>query len=76
MAKRVFVANLPTGAPEKAVRELFGQHGELVGVRMLRVNGCAFVDFSSDSAAETAMVSLNGAAVGGSLLRVEMAPAS
>lgn len=76
MAKRVFVANLPTGAPEKTVRDLFAEHGELVGVRMLRVNGCAFVEFSSDTAADTATVTLNGAAVEGSRLRVELAPAS
>jgi len=75
MSKRVFVANLPTGVRDTTVRALFAKHGDVVGVRMLRVNGCAFVDFSSDEAADAAIVGLTGAHMEGSRLRVEVVDA-
>jgi len=71
----VFVANLPTGAPERKVRALFAKHGDVVGIRMLRVNGCAFVDFSCDEAASAATARLAGVNVDGSRLRVEVVDA-
>ncbi len=71
MSKQVFVANLPTGAPDTMVHALFAKHGDVVGVRMLRVNGCAFVELSSDESADAAIVGLAGADVDGSRLRVE-----
>lgn len=42
---------------------------------MLRVNGYAFVDFSSDEAANAAIIGLSGADLDGSNLRVEIVAA-
>ena len=69
----MFVANLPVGAEKPAVHKLFADYGELVDVRMLRIDGCAFLQFSSDCAANAATEDMDGVTVKGARLRVQVA---
>ena len=71
MVTRLFVRNLPAGSEEESVRELFAEYGAVADVRVLRVSGCAFVEFSSASAADAAMASLDGVEMGGHHLHIE-----
>ena len=66
MARRLFVGNLPFSATETQLRDLFGQHGEVVSVNIVtdrftnRPRGFAFVEMASDEAAQAAIQGLNG----------------
>ncbi|MAF12549.1 RNA-binding protein [Candidatus Poribacteria bacterium] len=73
MGTQVFVANLPVGVEKAAVRKLFAEYGEPVAVRMLRIDGCAFVRFSSACAADAATENMDGVAMNGARLRVQVA---
>ncbi|MGQ9708689.1 MAG: RNA recognition motif domain-containing protein [bacterium] len=66
MARRLFVGNLPFSATETQLRDLFGQHGEVVSVNIVtdrftnRPRGFAFVEMATDEAAHAAIQGLNG----------------
>jgi RNA recognition motif-containing protein len=66
MARRLFVGNLPFSANEAQLRDLFGQHGEVVSVNIVtdrftnRPRGFAFVEMATDEAAQAAIQGLNG----------------
>lgn len=66
MTKRLFVGNLPFSATETQLRDLFGQHGEVVSVNIVtdrftnRPRGFAFVEMATDEAAQAAIAGLNG----------------
>ena len=50
MSKRIYVGNLPFSATDDEVRELFGQHGEVLNVALIndretgRPRGFGFVE--------------------------------
>ena len=66
MSKKLYVGNLSFQASEDQVRELFGSFGEVQNVNMVtdrytgRSRGFAFVEMSSDDAANKAREALNG----------------
>lgn len=66
MTRRLFVGNLPFSATESQLRDLFGQHGEVVSVNIVtdrftnRPRGFAFVEMATDEAAQAAIRGLNG----------------
>jgi len=78
MAKRIYVGNLPYGATEDELRELFGQHGAVEGVDILfdretgRSRGFGFVNMG-DGDADKAIDALNGHDLDGRPLRVNIA---
>jgi RNA recognition motif-containing protein len=78
--KSIYVGNLPFGATEDEVRNLFEEHGEVMSVKLItdrdtgRPRGFGFVEMDDDQA-EQAIASLNGASLGGRSLRInEAAP--
>jgi hypothetical protein len=78
MAKSLYVGNLPYGASEDEVRNLFSPHGTVQEVRLVtdrdtgRSRGFAFVDMEPREA-DTAVSVLNGSDFGGRPLRVNEA---
>jgi len=76
--KTIYVGNLPSGASETEVRELFAQHGTVHAVRWItdrytgRFRGFGFVEMD-DAAAEAAINALNGTDMGGRALTVNEA---
>lgn len=77
MGKTIYVGNLPFGASEDEVRELFGTFGTVTAVKLVndrdtgRFRGFCFVDM--DSGAEDAIRDLDGKEFGGRPLRVNEA---
>jgi len=77
---RLFVGNLPYATNESELRDLFGGTGGTVAsVRIVtdldtgRSKGYAFVEMASPQDAEKAMQTLNGQAVGGRTIVVDVA---
>jgi len=74
----LFVGNLPFGASEEALRDLFVPFGEVQQVRIMtdrvtgKSRGFAFVEMAQEDA-EKAMASLNGKDFGGRALTVNEA---
>ncbi len=79
MANKLHVGNLPFSATEEQLRELFGQHGAVVSVKIIqdrgsgRSRGFGFVEFGEAAHAEKAKAALNGAELAGRNLRVSEA---
>ena len=76
--KSIYVGNLPFGATEQEVHELFAAHGTVESVRLMvdretgRPRGFGFVDMA-DSDASKAIEALNGTDFGGRTLRINEA---
>jgi len=68
MGKRLYVGNLNFQANEEDVKGLFGQHGEVSDVSLIkdpntgRSRGFAFVEMGTDESAAKAHEALNGQA--------------
>jgi cold-inducible RNA-binding protein len=66
MAKKLYVGNLSYDTTEAQIRELFAQVGEITEINMItdrdtgRPKGFAFVQMSSDEAAQDAIRRFNG----------------
>ncbi|MEO8606774.1 MAG: RNA-binding protein [Chloroflexota bacterium] len=66
MAKKLYVGNLSYNATEAQIRELFAQVGEITEVNVItdrdtgKSKGFAFVQMSSDEAAQDAIRRFNG----------------
>ena len=79
MGQRLYVGNLPYSMGEQELQDLFGQHGQVESVSVMRDNatgrprGFAFVEMSSDEGAKAAIAHLHEAAVGGRTLTVNEA---
>lgn len=77
MGKTIYVGNLPFGASEDEVRDLFGAFGAVTAVKLVndrdtgRFRGFCFVDM--DAGAEDAIRDLDGKEFGGRPLRVNEA---
>jgi len=75
---KIYVGNLPFSTTESEIRELFGEHGTVESVTLLkdrdtgRPRGFGFVEMSRGDAGR-AIQALNGKALGGRPLRVNEA---
>ena len=76
MAKKVYVGNLSFDTTEDKLRELFAAHGEVVSAVVVtdrytgRPRGFAFVEMTTDAAAQAAIAALNGQEVDSRQLNV------
>jgi len=76
---KIYVGNLSFDTTESEIRELFGQHGDVVDVHLPtdretgRPRGFGFVEMPDDSAAQTAINEINGMEFGGRQLNVNEA---
>lgn len=79
MGKRIFVGNLPFGADDAKLNELFSQHGEVISAEVVkdrfsdRSRGFGFVEMASNEAAAAAIAALNGHQLDGRALTVNEA---
>jgi RNA recognition motif-containing protein len=75
---KLYVGNLPYTIDDAELRDLFSQYGEIDELALImdrdtgRPKGFAFITFSSQQAAEKALVE-NGRDVGGRAMRVNIA---
>ena len=64
--KKLFVGNLPFSATEDELRQMFGQYGEIVDLKLIidrmtgRSKGFAFVEFADEATAQAAIEAMNG----------------
>jgi len=63
-SRHLWVGNVGPDVTEEALREAFGEFGEIESVRVLRANNCAFVNFSTADEALKAAEEMNGKALG------------
>lgn len=78
MSKSIYVGNLPWSATEEQVKELFGEHGDVLSVKLVsdrdtgRARGFGFVEME-DADADKAIEALDNYSFGGRTLRVNEA---
>ena len=81
MSTRLYVGNLSFDTNELELRDLFGQSGTVVEVKVVadretgRPRGFAFVEMSSADEARNAIAALNGRELGGRTIKVNEAEA-
>jgi cold-inducible RNA-binding protein len=81
MSTRLFVGNLSFDTNELELRDVFGQSGEILEVKVVtdretgRSRGFAFVEMSSAEDANKAISELNGRELAGRTLKVSEAEA-
>jgi RNA recognition motif-containing protein len=79
MSRRLYVGNLPFQTTEQALEELFAQAGAVESVRVMRdqatgqARGFAFVEMTTDEAAEAAIQKFHQQDFGGRALTVNHA---
>jgi RNA recognition motif-containing protein len=79
MGRKLYVGNLPYEVGEAELHELFAQAGSVESVNVMRdqatgrARGFAFVEMSTDEAAQNAITALNGTQIGGRNLTVNEA---
>ncbi|KAG6419035.1 hypothetical protein SASPL_121243 [Salvia splendens] len=61
----IFVGNLDSNVDEELLRQVFGQHGQLLHVKIPTGKRCGFVQYAERSCAEDALRILNGTPLGG-----------
>eukprot|EP00250_Pteridium_aquilinum_P001994 c12207_g1_i1 orf=119-1441(+) len=66
----IFVGGLDPLATEEDMRQVFGQYGELVYVKIPPGKGCGFVQYTYRSSAEEALQKLHGAVIGQQAVRL------
>ncbi|KAI4298673.1 hypothetical protein L6164_032205 [Bauhinia variegata] len=66
----IFVGNLDANVNDDHLRQVFGQYGELVHVKIPAGKRCGFVQFADRSCAEEALRMLNGTVLGGQNVRL------
>ncbi len=79
MGKKLFVGNLPWSINWQALKDIFGEYGEVVFARVIRdrdtgrSKGFGFVEFANEEDAAKAKEALNEAEVDGRKIRVDYA---
>ena len=79
MSKKVYVGNLNYATTEETLKNIFSEFGEVVSAIVIydrmtqQSKGFGFVEFSDDSAAESAIGAMNGKEVDGRRIRVNTA---
>lgn len=77
--KKLFIGNLPWSATQQQLEELFAPHGEIVDVKLIidrvsgRSKGIAFVEYTTEDAAQKAIEAMNGYELDGRALIVNVA---
>lgn len=66
----IFVGGLDPSVSDDALRQVFGQFGELIHVKIPVGKRCGFVQFANRSCAEQALSILNGTELGGQNVRL------
>ncbi|KAG6685745.1 hypothetical protein I3843_12G128000 [Carya illinoinensis] len=66
----IFVGGLDSSVTEDLLRQVFGQFGELVHVKIPVGKRCGFVQFASRTTAEQALSLMNGTQLGGQSIRL------
>ncbi|KAG5246755.1 hypothetical protein OIU77_022023 [Salix suchowensis] len=66
----IFVGNLDSNVMDDNLKELFGQFGQLLHVKIPAGKRCGFVQFAERSSAEEALKNLNGAQLSGQNIRL------
>ncbi|KAL1560105.1 Polyadenylate-binding protein rbp45, variant 2 [Salvia divinorum] len=66
----IFVGNLDSNVNEELLRQVFGQHGQLLHVKIPAGKRCGFVQYAERSCAEDALRILNGTLLGGQSIRL------
>ena len=75
----IYVGNLNYDIEEEELKNLFGEHGEVTSVKIIRdkytgrAKGFGFVEMAEDDAANNAINALNGTEVMGRQMRVNQA---
>ncbi|GER52961.1 nuclear acid binding protein [Striga asiatica] len=67
---QIFVGNLDPNITDDHLRQVFGQHGQLLHVKIPMGKRCGFVQFADRSCAEEALRVLNGTQLGGQSIRL------
>ena len=79
MAKNLYVGNLSYDTTEDTLRTLFAEYGQIESVRLItdrytgRSKGFAFVEMSTEEAAQEAISGLNGKQVDNREIKVDNA---
>jgi cold-inducible RNA-binding protein len=79
MSKNLYVGNLSYETTEETLRTLFAEHGQIESVNLItdrytgRSRGFAFVEMSTEQAAQEAMRGLNGKQVDEREIKVDQA---
>jgi len=79
MTQKVYVGNLSYNTTEGTLRTLFAEYGEIESINMItdretgRPKGFAFVEMTTDQAAEAAISALNGKSVDDREIKVDKA---
>jgi RNA recognition motif-containing protein len=79
MAQKVYVGNLSYNTTESTLRTLFAEYGEIESVNLItdrdtgRPKGFAFVEMSTEQAAQAAISALNGKSVDDREIKVDKA---
>ncbi|XP_071696470.1 polyadenylate-binding protein RBP45-like isoform X5 [Rutidosis leptorrhynchoides] len=66
----IFVGGLDPNVSDEALRQVFGQFGELIHVKIIVGKRCGFVQFANRACAEQAISMLNGSELGGQNVRL------
>ncbi|EYU27806.1 hypothetical protein ABFS82_13G123400 [Erythranthe guttata] len=66
----VFVGNLDSDVTDERLRQVFGQYGQLLHVKIPAGKRCGFVQYADRSGAEEALRLLNGTQLGGQSIRL------
>uniref|UniRef100_A0A0C9RQ08 TSA: Wollemia nobilis Ref_Wollemi_Transcript_4163_1675 transcribed RNA sequence n=1 Tax=Wollemia nobilis TaxID=56998 RepID=A0A0C9RQ08_9CONI len=66
----IFVGGLDPNATDEDLRQIFGQYGDLVSVKIPVGKGCGFVQYSSRASAEEALQRLHGTIIGQQTIRL------
>lgn len=66
----VFVGGLDSSVKDQDLRQIFGQYGDLVSVKIPVGKGCGFVQFVNRSSAEDAIQKLHGSVIGQQTVRL------
>ena len=76
---KIYVGNMPYGATEEELQDLFGEHGAVKDVQIIkdretgRSKGFCFIEMPESGEAENAIEALNGSSMGGRTLTVNQA---
>eukprot|EP01018_Ginkgo_biloba_P035497 Gb_20979 [translate_table: standard] len=66
----IFVGGLDANVTDEELRQVFGQFGDLLSVKIPVGKGCGFVQFSNRSSAEEALQRLHGTVIGQQTVRL------